>query len=192
MGAAVAGDAAQDAETPLRRPVTGRLGAAGHARAAARADPETLGLLFESLVVRDLRIYSQAEQGEVYCYRDNVGLEADAVVERHDGAWIAVDVKLSPSRRIGGPRRPLTVETAQQGRGTPRRRPGRAAGRNLRRRRLPPPRRRASGPDNRSRPLTTLQPADPREPVAQGRPTLRRGRATPSNTDRDRPKELRG
>ena len=61
------------------------------------ADPETLGLLFESLVVRDLRIYSQAEQGEVYCYRDNVGLEADAVVERNDGAWIAVEVKLSPS-----------------------------------------------------------------------------------------------
>ena len=61
------------------------------------ADPGTLGLLFESLVVRDLRIYSQAEQGEVYCYRDNVGLEADAVVERNDGAWTAVEVKLSPS-----------------------------------------------------------------------------------------------
>ena len=61
------------------------------------ADAETLGLLFESLVVRDLRIYSQAEQGEVYCYRDNVGLEADAIVERNDGAWIAVEAKLSPS-----------------------------------------------------------------------------------------------
>ena len=61
------------------------------------AHPETFGLLFESLVVRDLRIYSQAEQGEVYGYRDNVGLEVDAVVERHDGTWIAVEAKLSPS-----------------------------------------------------------------------------------------------
>ena len=61
------------------------------------ADTETLGLLFESLVVRDLRIYSQAERGEAYCDRGSVGLEADAVVERHDGAWIAVEVKLSPS-----------------------------------------------------------------------------------------------
>ena len=61
------------------------------------AHPETFGLLFESLVVRDLRIYSPAEQGEVYGYRDNVGLEVDAVVERHDGTWIAVEAKLSPS-----------------------------------------------------------------------------------------------
>lgn len=74
--------------------------AASSLRATPRrllADPETLGLLFESLVVRDLRIYSQAERGEVYHYRDNVGLEADAIIERNDGTWIAVEVKLSPS-----------------------------------------------------------------------------------------------
>ena len=63
------------------------------------ADPETLGLLFESLVVRDLRVYSQADTGSVYHYRDNVGLEADAIVERNDGAWLAVEVKLSPSAK---------------------------------------------------------------------------------------------
>ena len=63
------------------------------------SDPETLGLLFESLVVRDLRVYSQAERCEVYHYRDNVGLEADAVVERTDGTWMAVEVKLSASER---------------------------------------------------------------------------------------------
>ena len=76
--------------------------AASSLRATPRrlmADPETLGLLFESLVVRDLRIYSQAETGSVYHYRDNVGLEADAIVERNDGAWLAVEVKLSPSPR---------------------------------------------------------------------------------------------
>ena len=81
--------------------------AASSLRATPRrllADPETLGLLFESLVVRDLRIYSQAETGSVYHYRDNVGLEADAIVERNDGAWLAVEVKLSPS--------PQSVDTA--------------------------------------------------------------------------------
>ena len=74
--------------------------AASSLRATPRrllADPETLGLLFESLVVRDLRIYSQAMTGSVYHYRDNVGLEADAIVERNDGAWFAVEVKLSPA-----------------------------------------------------------------------------------------------
>ena len=70
------------------------------------ADPETLGLLFESLVVRDLRIYVQALLAQVYHYRDNVGLEADAVIERNDGAWIAVEAKLSPS--------PRSVERAAQ------------------------------------------------------------------------------
>ena len=48
-------------------------------------------------MVRDPRIYSRAQQGEVYCFRDNVGLEAGAIIERHDGAWIAVEAKLSPS-----------------------------------------------------------------------------------------------
>ncbi len=61
------------------------------------ADPETFGLLFESLVVRDLRIYSQPEHGEVFHYRDETGLEIDAIVEREDGAWIAVEIKLNPA-----------------------------------------------------------------------------------------------
>jgi hypothetical protein len=64
------------------------------------ADPETLGLLFESLVVRDLRIYSASLGGEVFHYRDDTGLEIDAVVERHDGAWIAAEVKLSPAAEV--------------------------------------------------------------------------------------------
>lgn len=68
------------------------------------ADPATLGVLFESLVVRDLRVYGQAHVASVYHYRDNVGLEADAIVERDDGAWLAVEVKLSPS--------PKSVDTA--------------------------------------------------------------------------------
>ena len=45
------------------------------------ADPEALGLLFESLVIRDLRIYAQAAGAEVYAFAD----EADAVVDGRVG-----------------------------------------------------------------------------------------------------------
>ena len=64
------------------------------------ADPETLGLLFESMVVRDLRVYSAPLGAEIFHYRDDAGLEIDAIVERHDGAWTAVEVKLSPSAEV--------------------------------------------------------------------------------------------
>ena len=57
-------------------------------------DMNTFGLLFESLVVRDLRIYSQAIGGTVFHYRDNTGLEADAVIHLDDGRWGLVEVKL--------------------------------------------------------------------------------------------------
>ncbi|MEZ5331180.1 MAG: DUF4143 domain-containing protein [Thermoanaerobaculia bacterium] len=57
-------------------------------------DLNYLGLLFESLVVRDLRVYAQPLRGRVLHYRDNTGLEADAVVELPDGRWVACEVKL--------------------------------------------------------------------------------------------------
>jgi hypothetical protein len=57
-------------------------------------DVRTLGLLFESLVVRDLRVYAQALDATVLHYRDNTGLEADAVVQRRGGEWAAFEVKL--------------------------------------------------------------------------------------------------
>lgn len=67
---------------------------------ALRADPPALlrdlnllGFLFESLVVRDLRIYTQAGRGEVRQFLDNKGLEIDAIVES-DGKWGAFEVKL--------------------------------------------------------------------------------------------------
>lgn len=76
--------------------------------AALDADPtrllrdiETLGLLFESLVVRDLRVYAQGLDANVYHYRDNTGLEVDAVVQRRAGDWAAFEVKLGP-RAIDG------------------------------------------------------------------------------------------
>lgn len=57
-------------------------------------DLNLLGLLFESLVVRDLRIYSQPLEGEVRQFRNNVGQEVDAIVTTADGAWAAFEIKL--------------------------------------------------------------------------------------------------
>ena len=74
------------------------------ATAALNADPARLlrdldwmGLLFESLVVRDLRVYAGALGGEVFHYRDNTGLETDAIVELPDGRWAGFEVKLGSS-----------------------------------------------------------------------------------------------
>ena len=63
------------------------------------SDPTAFGALFESLAVRDLRVYSQPERATVFHYRDNTGLEADAIIERTDGRWIAAETKLNPSPR---------------------------------------------------------------------------------------------
>ena len=57
-------------------------------------DIEFLGFLFESLVVRDLRVYAQAADARVLQYRDGTGLEVDAIVEAADGRWAAFEVKL--------------------------------------------------------------------------------------------------
>jgi predicted AAA+ superfamily ATPase len=71
------------------------------AAAVLRASParllqdfSTFGLLFESLCIRDLRVYAGAIDGEVFHYRDKNGLEADAVVHLKDGRWAAVEVKM--------------------------------------------------------------------------------------------------
>jgi len=57
-------------------------------------DFNTFGLLFESMAVRDLRVYAQANDGKVFHYRDRNGLEADAVIQLADGRWGAVEVKM--------------------------------------------------------------------------------------------------
>ena len=58
------------------------------------ADLNLLGLMFESLVIRDLRILAQRLEGTVLHYRDNNGLEVDAVVQLADGRWAGFEVKL--------------------------------------------------------------------------------------------------
>ena len=54
----------------------------------------TFGLLFESLVVHDLRVYADAIGAHVYKYRDSKKREADAVLQFADGSWALVEVKL--------------------------------------------------------------------------------------------------
>lgn len=57
-------------------------------------DLESFGFFFEDMAVRDLRIYSDVLGGEVRHYRDNAGLECDAVIHLENGSWGAVEIKL--------------------------------------------------------------------------------------------------
>ncbi len=59
-----------------------------------RTDFKTFGFLFESLVLRDLRVYSHAMGGRISYYRDRYGLEADAVLHLKDGRYALIDIKL--------------------------------------------------------------------------------------------------
>ncbi|MEZ4652518.1 MAG: DUF4143 domain-containing protein [Candidatus Eisenbacteria bacterium] len=61
-----------------------------------------LGLLFESMVIRDLRVFAQSHGGQVFHYRDNNGLEVDAIVQLDDGRWAAFEIKLGVSRVDAG------------------------------------------------------------------------------------------
>ena len=63
-------------------------------------DLNTMGLLFETLCVRDLRVYADSLFGNVYHYRDKSGLECDAVVHLRDGAYGLVEIKLGGDRLI--------------------------------------------------------------------------------------------
>lgn len=58
------------------------------------SDLNLFGFLYESLVIRDLRVYAQATSASVFQYRDNTGLEIDAVIEAADGRWFAGEIKL--------------------------------------------------------------------------------------------------
>jgi predicted AAA+ superfamily ATPase len=64
------------------------------------SDLNFLGLLFESLIIRDLRVLSQPLDGKVLHYRDKKGLEVDAVVQLTDGRWGAFEVKLGGEKLI--------------------------------------------------------------------------------------------
>ncbi len=61
-------------------------------------DLRTAGFLFESMVIRDLRVYGEARDLDLLQYRDNTGLEVDAILVGPDGRWAAVEIKLGPGQ----------------------------------------------------------------------------------------------
>lgn len=63
-------------------------------------DLNTMGFLFENMCIRDLRIYAEALDGNVYHYRDKSGLECDAVVHLRNGVYGLVEIKLGGDRLI--------------------------------------------------------------------------------------------
>lgn len=66
----------------------------GATPASLIGDLETLGFLLEALCERDLRIYAESFGGQMYHYQDYKGQEVDAVIERPDGQWCAIEIKL--------------------------------------------------------------------------------------------------
>lgn len=61
-------------------------------------DMETFGFFFESMVTRDLRIYLETVNGNVFHYRDSSNLEADCILKLEDGRWAAVEVKVGGNK----------------------------------------------------------------------------------------------
>ena len=57
-------------------------------------DFEYFGFLFEALCTRDVRIYAQANDGDVFHYRDKTGLESDLIIRLRNGRWAVIEVKL--------------------------------------------------------------------------------------------------
>lgn len=94
--------------------------------AALRGEPRALmrdlnfmGLLFESMVIRDLRIYAQALDGDVMHYQDSGDVEVDAIVQTGD-SWGAFEIKLGGEKRIEEGAKTLTrfrerIDTSKSG-----------------------------------------------------------------------------
>ena len=63
-------------------------------------DLNTMGLLFETLCIRDLRVFASALDGQVYHFRDKNGLECDAVVHLRNGKFGLIEIKLGGDQLI--------------------------------------------------------------------------------------------
>ena len=75
------------------------------------ADFTFFGFLFEALCTRDIRIYAQAIDGDVFHYRDKSGLEADLIVRLRDGRWAAIEVKLGTKQIEEAAKNLLTLKS---------------------------------------------------------------------------------
>ena len=73
-------------------------------------DYKTLGFLFESLVIRDLKIYSSEHYGNVSYYHDRYGLEVDAVLHLEDERYALIEIKLGQNGIEEGAKHLLEIE----------------------------------------------------------------------------------
>jgi predicted AAA+ superfamily ATPase len=88
------------------------------ATAVLRTNPEGIlkdfnyfGFLFEALCTRDIRVYTQTLDGDVFHYRDKSGLEADLIVRLRDGRWAAIEVKLGKNQIDEAAKNLLTLKS---------------------------------------------------------------------------------
>lgn len=77
------------------------------------SDLNTMGFFFETMCVRDLRVYAEALNGKVYHYRDKSGLECDAVVHLRNGQYGLIEIKLGGQSLIDDGVRTLNSLAAQ-------------------------------------------------------------------------------
>ena len=73
-------------------------------------DYKTLGFLFESLCIRDLKVYSSAFDGSINYYHDRYGLEADCVLHLNDGRYALIEFKLGNSEIDDGAKHLIEIE----------------------------------------------------------------------------------
>lgn len=64
------------------------------------SDLKTFGFIFENLCVRDLRVYAESLNGNIYHYRDSLGLETDAVIHLRNGKYGLIEIKLGGDKQI--------------------------------------------------------------------------------------------
>lgn len=72
-------------------------------------DLKSFGLFFEDFAVRDLSVYASTLDGEIRHYRDNTGLECDAVLHLPNGKWAAIEIKLGGEKLINDGVESLTL-----------------------------------------------------------------------------------
>ncbi|MCD8210875.1 MAG: DUF4143 domain-containing protein, partial [Prevotella sp.] len=63
-------------------------------------DLKTMGLLFETMCIRDLRVFADSLDGEIYHFRDKLGLECDAVIHLRNGKYGLIEIKLGGDTAI--------------------------------------------------------------------------------------------
>ena len=85
------------------------------------SDLETFGLVFETMAIRDLKVYAQSLGSEILHYRDSSGLECDAVLHGHNGEYALIEVKLSQAQEDAGAKtlKKLRDKIARSGRKEP-------------------------------------------------------------------------